>query len=35
MTGNPVAKIDVIVDGVRLEAAKSADADWHNEPHTD
>ena len=35
MTGNPVAKIDVIVDGVRLEAVKSADADWHNEPHTD
>jgi len=35
MTGNPVAKIDVIVDGVRLEATKTADTDWHNEPHTD
>jgi uncharacterized alkaline shock family protein YloU len=35
MTGSPVAKIDVIVDGVRLEAVKSADTDWHNEPHTD
>ena len=35
MTGNPVAKIDVIVEGVRLDSAKSEDADWHNEPHTD
>jgi uncharacterized alkaline shock family protein YloU len=35
MTGNPVAKIDVIIDGVRLDSAKSEDTDWHNEPHTD
>jgi uncharacterized alkaline shock family protein YloU len=35
MTGKPVAKIDVIIEGVRLDAAKSGDTDWHNEPHTD
>ncbi|MGA2052800.1 MAG: Asp23/Gls24 family envelope stress response protein [Opitutales bacterium] len=35
MTGKPVAKIDVIIEGVRLDSPKSSDTDWHNEPHTD
>jgi uncharacterized alkaline shock family protein YloU len=35
MTGKPVAKIDVIIEGVRLEEHRASDTDWHNEPHTD
>jgi uncharacterized alkaline shock family protein YloU len=35
MTGNPVAKIDVIVEGVRLDSGADTGVDWHSEPHTD
>jgi uncharacterized alkaline shock family protein YloU len=35
MTGKPVAKVDVIFEGVRLDPPDIPEHDWHNQPQTD
>jgi uncharacterized alkaline shock family protein YloU len=35
MTGRPVAKIDVVIEGVRAPAPEMPEHDWHREGHTD
>ena len=35
MTGRPVAKVDVVIEGVRQAPAEMAEHDWHNEGQTD
>jgi len=35
MTGKPVAKMDVIIEGVREATAPMPEHDWHHEGHTD
>lgn len=35
MTGRRVAKIDVVIEGVRAPEAEIAEHDWHHEGHTD
>ncbi len=35
MTGRRVAKIDVVIEGVRAPEAEIAEHDWHREGHTD
>ena len=35
MTGRPVAKIDVVIEGVRAMEPDMPEHDWHREGHTD
>jgi uncharacterized alkaline shock family protein YloU len=35
MTGRPVAKIDVVIEGVRAPEPEMPEHDWHREGHTD
>ncbi len=35
MTGLPVAKVDVVIEGVRQAPVEMAEHDWHNEGQTD